>query len=284
MRRALAACLTILAIALGAATTASASQLTLTGAQHPSSSVNVRCDDAVDVRPPSLATRQTSVTVSGIAAACSTLPLTFIVYSPSTGESRVTGTGVVPAGGGLVTFTTARYKPSSTDRAYVTIGSWPVPATWNGTLPALWCTVVNGAATDTCDATMSVFTGVKPGGTSSAKYYDIVVTTTSTTPVTWKVTFNLASSAYGTPVATRLGNSDLDPYSDGTTQWNGATAVNDVKAPGVCSAGLLTVSGVAAVSTTIDFSTVTAAKERRFSLVVDRTEVNYSDVLTGGCP
>ena len=142
--------------------------------------------------------------------------------------------------------------------------------------------VHGGTGTDACDATVSIFTGAR--GTASATYSDVVVTTTSTTPVKWEVTFNLASSSYGTPIATKLGNSDFDAYWDGTTQWGSVQpAVNDVN-PGTCTAGLLTVTGVTGAAPNPDFSTVTSTLERHFSLVINRTEPNYTDVLSSACP
>lgn len=288
MKRALGACALILAVGLSAMAPASAAQLVLTGGQHPSFSARVRCDDAVAVTTPSTSGTSSSVQVSGITAACTgTL---FVRVYDATGVSRATGSATVVAGGGSQTLTVSpAYAPSATDKVSVTIGTWPVAATWTYTaLPYIWCTLVSsGSPGSTCTATVTLFHGTKTGGSGVADYYDVVVTTTSTTPVRWEVTFNLANSFYGT-VPAQLGNSILDPFSDGLTTWNGndtknGTPPNDVTTQGTCSAGLLSVRGTAAASGSNDFRDVTNNRVRKFSLVVNQAPAAYGDVLNGGC-
>lgn len=268
-------------VALGVAP-ASAAKLSLVGGQLPHVQVSQRCDDAVAVK---LATtgsgvnRRVSAAITGIAAECSKQTVTLYVYTATTGVARWSASGTV-VGTSLTLPSSTNVGLNTTDATYVTIGTWPVP-TSNSALPALWCTVTSGSGTDTCDAALSIFTGTR--GTAAATYYDVVVTTTSTTPVTWEVTFNLANSSYGTPIATRLGNSDFDAYPDGTTQWGSTPpAVNDVT-PGTCTAGLLTVTGLTGTAPNPDFSTVTGALQRKFSLVINRTETGYSDVMSRAC-
>jgi hypothetical protein len=292
MRRARGALATVLAVvAVGMTavgmTQAGAAQLTLAGGQHPHVSSFVRCDAAVDVSTQpaqSTPTTSSSVQVANIDPACAGRPLSVIVYNPTTGAIRAPQLGpvTVPAGGGSLTVPTANFAPSATDRATVTIDTWPVTATWTY-VPPYWCTVVSGGSTGaTCTATVTLFTGIKPGGTLSATYYDVVVQTTSATALTWEVGFNLLSSFYG-GVPTRLGNSTLDGYSDGLTTWDG-TPANNVTTQGTCSAGQLRVRGASAGPANNKFETVSSARQRQFSLVVNRTEVGYNDVLSAGCP
>jgi hypothetical protein len=287
MKRALGACVLILAMGLTVMAPASAAQLVLTGGQHPSFSASARCDDAVAVTTPTIAGTSSSVQVSGIAACTGNL---FVRVYDTTGVSRATGSATVVAGGGSQTLTVSpAYVPSPTDKVSVTIGTWPVAATWSYTaLPYVWCTLVStGSPGSTCTATVTLFHGVKPGGSGAADYYDVVVTTTSTTPVRWEVTFNLAHSFYGS-VPAQLGNSILDSFSDGLTTWNGndtknGTPPNDVTTQGTCSAGLLSVRGSAAASGGNDFRDVTNNRLRKFSLVANQAPAGYGDVLNGGC-
>jgi hypothetical protein len=130
MKRALGACALILALAVSFMAPASAAQLVLTGGQHPFSSASARCDDAVAATTPSTSGTSSSVQVSGIAAAC-TGTLFVRVYN-SSGVSKATGSPTVVTGGGSQTLPVSpAYTPSATDKVSVTIGTWPVPATWS---------------------------------------------------------------------------------------------------------------------------------------------------------
>lgn len=282
MRRPLGVLVAILTlVALGVAP-ANAAKLTLVGGQLPHAQVSQRCDDAVAVKLTSVGqgtSKHVSAAITGIAAACSQQTVTVYVYTTTTGAARWSVSGKV-AGTSLTLSSSTDVGLNTTDATYVMIGAWPVP-TSNVALPALWCTVTSGTGSDTCDATLSIFTGTR--GTARATYYDVVVTTTSTTPVKWAVTFNLAHASYGLPIATKLGNSDFDAYPDGATQWGStAPAVNDVN-PGTCTAGLLTVTGLTGTAPNPDFSTVTSSLQRKFSLVINRTETGYADVMSSAC-
>jgi len=132
MKRALGACALILALAVSFMSPASAAKLVLTGGQRPSFATSARCDDAVAVTTPSTAGTSRSVQVSGIAAAC-TGALAVRVYDAS-GVSKATGSATVAASGGVQTLTVSpAYAPSTTDRVSVTLGTWPIAATWTYT-------------------------------------------------------------------------------------------------------------------------------------------------------
>ncbi|CAN5230700.1 hypothetical protein BH11ACT1_BH11ACT1_16050 [soil metagenome] len=287
MKRALGACALILALAVAFMAPASAAQLVLTGGQHPFSSASARCDDMVTATTPPTSGTSSSVQVSGILAAC-TGTLVVRVYD-SSGTSKATGSATVVSGGGSQTLTVSpAYSPSATDRVSVTIATWPIAATWTYTPPApyIWCTLLSGAsAGSTCTATVTLFHGTKPGGSGVADYYDVVVTTTSATPARWEVSFDLRNAFYGS-VPAQLGNSILDPFSDGLTTWDASTwwaPANDVTTQGTCSAGQLSVRGTAAAAGKNDFRNVTDNRVRKFSLVVNQAPAGYGDVLTGGC-
>jgi hypothetical protein len=150
MRRALGAFAAVLSMALIAMTQASAAQVTLTGGQRPFESSYARCDAAVDATTSSTSSTATWVQVANIDAACAGLLVSVMVYDPATGSIRTGGSATAPAGGGALTIPTSGYTPSATDRAFVTIGTWPVSATWAYTPPYPICGVyrlVNGVET-----------------------------------------------------------------------------------------------------------------------------------------
>lgn len=199
----------------------------------------------------------------------------------ASGSGSITGSGTVSAGG--------TYSAVGNLTVQVTADGWAVPTTWSYRQFAS-CSVTTAGSTASCTGAVTTWVGQKPGGTASAVYFDVRVTTTSTTWVTWQVAFDLSHSYYGTEVV-RLGNSDLDGYNDGTTNWNGTSRVNDVRRTSHCDAlPALTVTGLGngVVSATQltnarNFSLVRNDYQRYFSLVVNRTEAGYSDVLAPGC-
>ena len=199
------------------------------------------------------------------------------VDRPNTTTDR-NGVGSADASGVAAIRLDGTFSTGVTNVLSATVDGWPLPVAWNTTLmPPIWCTVLD-SSTATCVATVTIFTGTRPGGTSSATYYDVVVTTTSTSNVLWEVGFNLDHAYYGSR-ATSLGNSTLDGYNDGGTNWT----TNDVTRHSACSAiPLLLVRGDDTGGTN-NFENVVNNGARRFSLVVNRTEAGYSDVVWPGC-
>lgn len=151
MKRALGACALILALAVAFMSPAGAAKLVLTGGQRPSFATSARCDDAVTVTTPSTAGTSNSVQVLGIAAACT--GMLFVRVYAASGVSKATGPPTAVAGGGSQTLTVSpAYAPSATDRVSVTVGTWPIPATWTYTAAPTYpvCAVyrvVNGVET-----------------------------------------------------------------------------------------------------------------------------------------
>ncbi len=164
-----------------------------------------------------------------------------------------------------------------------TVDGWNLTTTWSWTAPAyIWCTVVTPGSTATCTATI-----VKRTTDARVPYWDVVVSTTSPTPVRWEVGFDLANSYYGT--VTRLGNSDLDGYDDAWPySWGDAvgnwSAINDVVRQN-CGAAPMRVQGLDSAprwDASNNFREVRAGRERLFSLVVNQTQAGYDDVKRPG--
>jgi hypothetical protein len=205
-----------------------------------------------------------------------TLKLTMI-----SGSTVLSGTATVAVSGAtVVSFAPTTYNALSSWTIAAVVDGWNLPTTWSFTPPPFWCTVVTTGSTATCTATVTIFVGTKPGGSSSATYYDVVVTTTSTSYVQWEVGFYLDSPFYGAR-PTRLGNSTLDGYNDGRTNWNGTN--NAVTRQSACSViPLLTVRGNNTGGGN-NFRDVRNDRVRQFSLVVNQTAAGYFDVLSPGC-
>ena len=197
--------------------------------------------------------------------------------------SMVSGSAGIPAVGATVVPLNGTYDPTRTWTVFATVDGWDLPSTaWSYTPPPtpphIWCTVITAGSTETCTATVTIFTGVKSGGSSSATYYDVVVTTTSTSYVQWEVGFNFEHDFYPYE-PTRLGNSTLDGYNDGATAWT----ANNVDRESACSElPLLLVRGHD-VGGANNFEDVQSDRLRQFSLVVNRTDYGYHDVIEPYC-
>ncbi len=196
------------------------------------------------------------------------------------------GAGVVSSGLGMVDGSgTVTTSPVFTDpdlTVHATVEGWDLPVDYSWTPPAS-CTVVSGSGT--CDAEVTLWTGQRPGGSSSALYFEVWVTTTSSQWVTWEVTFHLDNVYYPVTV-TRLGNSDLDSYTDAdgrTWSQDQQRRINDVHRVGACSRDLTVQGDSTSRQDRDNFEVVRAATPRFFALVVNRTEAGYFDVLDPSC-
>ena len=192
-------------------------------------------------------------------------------------SSVVSGSGTVT---GSANLSTSRYFAQTVTSGVATVDGWDLPVTWSFVPPAT-CQVAGGGS---CVAAVTLWTGQRNGGSSSALYFDVWVTTTSTSWVSWTVTFDLSNAYYGTTV-TRLGNSDLDPFSDGSQSWSQTGNVNDVHRTSACSSlpSLVVAGDANSGNNNRNFSLVRNDRPRYFSLVVNRTEAGYYDVLAPGC-
>ncbi|HRA76583.1 MAG TPA: hypothetical protein PLE12_10145 [Propionicimonas sp.] len=240
---------------------------------------------AVATAPAAGSTLNTAVGVT-LPAGCSgtrAVQLTLLsgTAALATAGGGVTGSGSVPLAGSPTSYPAAR-----TLTTQATVDGWPLPVTWSWA-PAITCRVTSVSGVP-CTASVTTFVGTKPNGSAAATYYDVVVTTTSTTAVRWEVTLNLQHPSFGA-VPTALGNSTLDIYSDGQTTWDVASwwgYANDVSVSGGCAAypGTLVLVGDPVGPSGNLFSTVSASRVRRFSMVLNQNgNPAYSDVYPGGC-
>lgn len=277
-RRVLAAAVAFIAIggiALASASTLGVDGPTVTGhlAEHP-------CPGTAATTASNIATPGTQ-TFRGISVTlpdgCGSRAVQATVLNGTT--VLASGSGTLDGGGVLTASTTYTAAPELT--VQLTVDGWDLPATWEYRQYAS-CAVTSGSGS--CTAEVTLWTGTRPGGTSEALYFDVWVRTTSTSWVPWSVTFDLSHSYYGTTV-TRLGNSTLDGYSDGSTTWSNTGWANNAKRSTHCSLlPTLTVVGVSQSTTsTRNFAVVRNTRPRYFSLVVNRTEAGYFDVLAPGC-
>ena len=279
-----------LALAAGALSIGNASSLTLTGGSVSSLSAQHPCSGTGTATAAS-STAIGSTSYAGVAvtvpSSCGTRAIQVTVLS---------GASVVASGSGTVTtsgtIATSPYTATAGLTVKATVAGWDLPLTWSFT-PHSSCSITSVGSTASCASTVTMYTGTR--GTSEALYFDVVVHTDSPTWVTWTVTFDLSHSYYNVQVV-RLGNSDFDAYNDGTTTWNSTNRVNDVIRTSQCTAlPTLTATGIGdgTVSTgwwaenqktnERNFSLVRSDYDRKFSLVVNRTEAGYHDVLAPGC-
>jgi len=258
---------------------ASASSLGVTSGSRTSSSATSPCPGTAVVQPAnptSSAGTQFSAVRVILPVGCSGARDVQVAFRQSgtnyTGSAQITGSGVVTM--------SSAYTAAVTATVMATLNGWNLPATW-AYLPTT-CTIP-ASPSATCYTDLTVFNGSKPGG-GVFTYYDIVIRTTSTTPVVWEATILMAHpSLPGAP--TRLGNSTLDAYSDGQTSWSSTGSINDVRRTSSCSASpaILTVQGKTSGPADNTFDAVVAGRDRQFSLVLNYNQVPYYDVYFPGC-
>lgn len=267
-----------LPVALTSLRPASATSLAVAGASLAVPTTSGRCASGPVALRPGDVTAGSATTVvvtvpSGCHGAAGLLRLTGASGALTTVDTAFT----FPATGTEHTVTVPGYVASAVTGAALSLNTWGTAATWSYTpaTPPIWCEPTSGSAT--CSAAITQRTTA-----AGVLYYDVVVTTTSTSSVRWEVTFDFSHPFYGGgPV--RLGNSDLDSYWDGARTWDGDWYVNDATRVGGCTQlPLLSVRGLSNGGGN-NFRDVSASRERRFSLVVDQTQAGYSDVLAPGC-
>lgn len=275
-RAATVAVLAVLAVtSLGLA---SASSLDVSSRRVSTSAVTAPCPGIVTTaaNPTNTAdTRFNRVAVT-LPAGCGTRSLQVAVRDGTSwrtsAATTITGSGVVQLSGS--------YTADSTITMQATVDGWDLPGTWS--YEPAGCAVTDGSGA-TCSADVVVFVGSKPGG-GSFTYYDVAVTTTSTTPVPWQVTIRTSHPDLpGAP--TRLGNSTLDAYNDGATAWSNAGSVNDVNRVSPCTdaPGVIVVAGRPSGPAGNRFETVVAGRARLFSVVLNYNVVPYYDIYAPGC-
>ena len=267
-------------VVLAGVSFASAAGLSLNGGTLSSAAVSHPCSGTATATAATGSGFTYSAVSVTVPVGCAGKALSLTLLNGSTvlrsGTATVAGSGAT-----TVTFT-GTYTASSSLTVLAVVDGWNLPTTWSFTLPPIWCTVTN-STTATCTATVTLFTGFKPGGTASASYYDVVVQTTSASWVAWEVGFNLGNTFYG-GVPSRLGNADTDGYDDGDLHWGQDGDVNDISRISACSAKpVLSVVGIDSGDQDDHFHNIQNNRERRFSLVLNRLENGYSDVVSPSC-
>jgi hypothetical protein len=275
--------LALLALALPVALTsirpASAASLAVNAASMAVPTTSARCAPGpVALRPGTVTSGSATTVVVSIPSGCHGAAGLLRLTGASGALATVDTAFALPASGAEHTVTVPAYVASAVTGAALTLNTWGTAVAWSYTpaTPPIWCAPTSGSTP--CSAAITQRT--TPAG---VLYYDVVVTTTSTSSVRWEVTFDFSHPFYGGgPV--RLGNSDLDAYWDGARTWDGTTWVNDATRSSSCTElPLLSVRGLSNGGGGNNFRDVSASRERRFSLVVDQTQAGYSDVLAPGC-
>lgn len=258
----------LLVLALAVMTQASASQLTLTGAQLPHVQADTRCDDAVDATTPTTASTSTTVNLTGIAAACAGLSVRVTVYDPATGTAKATGTAPATTLGTL-TVPTAAYTPSTTDRVSLTIDSWPVATAWTYAAPVAspGCVIINNGGNVVQGKSCSLVYGANSDGSGTRWNVKVTVTTTYSGPLTWRATIDFADLARFPFAAKYVG------------EYSGGAVVAPLGA-GFCSGSsrLVTITG----STTFGWDTIGSGTPHTLDFVGANTAGQPNPVYS--CP
>lgn len=279
-RRTLVAAALAAAAALVGVSLASASGFPLVGLPVSSAVLTHPCPGTATAEP---ALSQGGGIYRGVAltlpAGCADRYVQLTMIRPGTDRA---GDGTTDANGELtIDFGwRATYDEDDDNTFIATVAGWALDIDWwVDPSPYIWCTVVGNPAAQ-CTATVTLFHGTKPGG-GEFDYYDVLVTTSSTTYVEWEVGFNLAHQFYGT-VPETLGNSTLDGFWDGSTNWSGDDA--DVERVSQCSEypGLLSVRGESH-GTANNYEDVQNNRARSFSLVLDYQQGTYDDLVPATC-
>jgi len=254
----------------------SASGLPLTGGTLTGRTGTAPCS-GVSVASPAVASNATTNVYRGVSltvpSSCGTRAVQVAVQNGTgwrTGTATVTGSGIITLNNTYTARTSTVVK--------ATVDGWDLPVTWSFAST----TCVDPTGSSSCSSAVTIFTGNKPGG-GFFTYYDVTVTTTSTTPVPWQVTI-LMSHPDLPGVPTYLGNSTLDGFSDGVTTWSSTGNVNDVQRISACSASpVLVVAGEPSGPTNNRWETVVAGRQRLFSIVLNYNTAQYSDLFSPGC-
>lgn len=202
-RRAAAALVVVLGAVLLTTSAAHAASLTLTAPQRPFVTAKARCTSGpvtVTATGTPNAGQYTQVRVTGITGACATGAVRVATGSGSTWSQAYVSTSATAVSGGALTATGPAFTPPATasGKAFVVLDGWPVPATWTFTpaaLPALSCQTYDASGNPlTAPCTATITGGSEWGSPLNTFYRGIRVTTTSTTPVRWRVTITFTDT------------------------------------------------------------------------------------------
>ncbi|RHA41971.1 hypothetical protein [Cellulomonas rhizosphaerae] len=232
-------------VALLTASVASASAMSLTSSKRQYLTSASRCSgQTVAASTPSTSGTSTSVVVSNLdASACAGKALVVTVYEPTastwTAAKRFEATATVAAA--TATLTSSAFTATTSEKVYVTIGGWPVPATWSYTPLAA---TPDAPVTPGTNVVLPPNTPVwAPSGNGKQVCVTISVTGTSATPTSWTADLHVNQRPFN-------GEGSASAYQLDTWngyQWTTANAVG----------GLLKISGTGAKATITSSQTYT---------------------------
>ena len=210
-------------IAISGLSPASASQLIMNVAGQASVMSYAKCDDlTLTVAASGIHTgiNYSEVTVVGVTAGCSALPMTVYLHK-SNGALIATGQGTTASPSTVVAL--ARFHASEVDGVIVKIGGWIFPATWGasgGPLPAVACVPVNGGGQD-------------PGGNGqSCAITGVTVATWESGGYQWAdVSMTVSSSQADARVTLDLSQSPFPGWTPSSVNGNGDFVTATVPAP-----------------------------------------------------
>lgn len=203
-RRLATALVVVLGAVLLSTSAAHAATLTLLAPKRPVLASAARCTNGpVTVTPAGtpVGGQYTQVRVSGITGTCATGAVRVATGSGSTWVQSFVSTSTTAVTAGQLTATGPAFSPPATasGKTFVVLNGWPVPATWTFTppaLPALSCQTFDDNGNPlSAPCTATITGGAEWGNPLNVFYRGIRVTTTSTTPVRWRVTISFADTS-----------------------------------------------------------------------------------------
>lgn len=242
---ALCAVLTVLGLS-----TASAATLPLSGARLTVFGAADRCTSAVVAAPGTTSGgTSTQVVLTGLGTACAGRAVQLRLWGTAGALAAGDTMATLPSTGTSATLTVPTYTVSAVRGMALAIGTWGIATTWTPpvALPAIGCTVP-ADPTKTC--TVAVSGGTQWGSPPTDYLRSFAVTTTSTTPVVWQLTFDLSDTTVFPFLAARL-----------TDQQSGLVLVGAPQ----CSANPRTVT-VQGTTVWGDYHTVVAGQTRGLEL------------------
>ena len=194
MRRVLAAAVCGLLVLLGAGlSVARAASVPLRAGALTAFVASDRCTTGtLAVRPGTVENGSSAeVVLSGLPAACLGRPFALRVHGVQAALAASDTTGALPASGTTATVRVPAYDVRAVSGVALTVSTWGLRTAWSSSSPGVTCRVPADPGA-VCTATL-----VKGGGADWAGNYirRFEVTTPSATPVTWELTFDLASAA-----------------------------------------------------------------------------------------
>lgn len=213
------------------ASQASAAALVLDAGMRPSSASVTRCTaQAVTVTTTTTTGAASQVAVTGLdTTRCAGRAVLVSVYDPTVTSGwasarRFTGVGTVTATSATLTASTSptSFTPSAALKAHVTIGGWPVRATWSyASAAAVGCQVrTNGSGVVDTAKTCTIGTVTHSGYNTYWRHLSVQVPMTFSAPPSTNqyVTFTFAVPTSGQPAWWSWSGAGLSAYSYGSGQ------------------------------------------------------------------